>query len=148
MKYMPGCSCPSRPSLPLHHSRSFLNNGRLFLFFFSSRWEVYHCDRKICAFFFLNITHGLIEAALGQWHCAQRHCVQRRRRRLPSIGRMPPYLSTEQPLLNFCLNEAPKVVIVTLLQWPLDGRSKNLTGASQEDSSSIQCLLFNPLLVH
>lgn len=44
------------------------------------------------------------------------------------MGEVPPYLSTDKLHLNSGSKEDENVTIVLLLQWPLDGRSKNLIG--------------------
>lgn len=39
--------------------------------------------------------------------------------------------------LKFFSSEVQNVMIILFLQWPLDGRSKNLIGASQEGKQSM-----------
>lgn len=51
------------------------------------------------------------------------------------MGGVTPYLSADEPHLNFRFQMKIKMLTALLLQWPLDGRSKNLIGASQEGNS-------------
>lgn len=107
----------------------------LFLLFYS-RWEVYHFAWKICFSCAYN--------KWSDWSCCMKTtvCLMKEEGTVLKGWRESLHLCRWAPF-KFFSSEVQNVI--SFLQWPLDGRSKNLIGVLEEGKQSMEWVKFMAL---